>query len=95
MLRIRLTPRGGRDAIDGITSLDNGQSVIKARVAGPPEDGKANAALIRLLAKVLHIPASTLTITAGHTARLKTVAVTGDVSSVQAKLELLFGKDAQ
>ncbi|MBI4366616.1 MAG: DUF167 domain-containing protein, partial [Deltaproteobacteria bacterium] len=38
-LAVRLTPKGGRDAIDGIESLADGRSVLKARVAAPPSEG--------------------------------------------------------
>ncbi|MGD9923939.1 MAG: DUF167 family protein, partial [Pseudorhodoplanes sp.] len=50
---IRLTPRGGRDAIDGIETLSDGRPVLKARVRAAPTEGAANAALLSLMAKTL------------------------------------------
>lgn len=52
-LRVRLTPSGGRDAIDGVETDAEGQAYVKARVTAVPEDGKANKALIALLSKTL------------------------------------------
>ncbi len=50
-LAVRLTPKGGRDAIDGIETLADGRAVLKARVRAAASDGEANEALVRLLAR--------------------------------------------
>ena len=50
---VRLTPRGGRDAIEGIERRADGRVVLKARVRAAPFEGQANTALCRLLADVL------------------------------------------
>jgi hypothetical protein len=49
----------------------------KVRVAAAPEDGKANEAVIRLLAETLGLPARDLQIVSGHASRDKTVALAG------------------
>ena len=85
-LSVRLTPRGGRDAIDGVETLADGRSVLKLRVRAAPSDGEANAALIALLARELDLPRSTLTLAAGATARLKTVALTGEPETLATRL---------
>jgi len=59
---------------------------LKARVSAPPEDGKANASLLALLAAELHIPKARLTIASGATARLTTVVATGDATALAARL---------
>jgi len=86
-LNIRLTPRGGRDALDGVETLADGRSVLKARVRAAPTEGEANAALVQLLAKELGLSRSQISIAAGATARLKTVSLEGDAARLIAALE--------
>ena len=83
---VRLTPRGGRDAIEGWAGDSSGKRHLKARVSLPPEDGKANKALIALLAKSLAIPKSSIRIAAGETSRLKTIEIVGDRAALEARL---------
>lgn len=89
VFHVRLTPKGGRDAVEGWASASDGKSHLKARVRAAPESGKANAALVALLAKELGVPKSALAIISGEKARLKTVAATGDTSALAARLETL------
>ena len=86
-LSVRLTPRGGRDALDGVEVLADGRSVLKARVRAAPTEGEANAALIQLLAKEFGLSRSQLSIAAGTTARLKTVALEGEPGELIATLK--------
>ena len=85
--QIRLTPKGGRDAIEGWSQGADGKSHLKARVRVAPEDGKANAALLALLAKELDIAKSALVLVSGETSRLKIIAVTGDTARLAVQLE--------
>jgi uncharacterized protein YggU (UPF0235/DUF167 family) len=72
-LRIRLTPRArGRDALIGVR-----EGVLTARVSAPPVDGRANAALCRLVAEALSVPPSRAAVVRGHTGRDKLVRVDG------------------
>ena len=75
---LRVTPRGGRDDIDGIETLANGRSVVKVRVRAIADGGEANRAVTELLAKVLGVPKARVKILSGTTSRLKQVAVDGD-----------------
>lgn len=89
LVDVRLTPRGGRDGLDGASSLSDGRRVLKARVKAAPEDGAANAALEALLAEALGVGRSAVSVIQGKTARLKTLAVEGDparLMSAAAKL---------
>jgi uncharacterized protein YggU (UPF0235/DUF167 family) len=77
-IALRVTPRGGRDNIDGIETLANGRSVVKVRVRVIAEGGEANRAVTELLAKALGVPKAKVRILSGVTSRLKQVAVDGD-----------------
>jgi len=74
---IRLTPRGGRNAIDGWERDASGRSYLKARVTTAPTEGAANTALILLIAKALGRPKSSIRISAGETSRVKTLEISG------------------
>jgi uncharacterized protein (TIGR00251 family) len=83
----RLTPKGGRDAIDGAATLADGTRVLLVRVRAIPEDGKANDALIRLLADKAGVPPSRARLVSGAKSRLKHVAISGDPAGLMARLE--------
>jgi uncharacterized protein (TIGR00251 family) len=85
-VQVRLTPKGGRDAVEGWAEASDGSVHLKARVRAVPEDGKANAALIALLAANLDVPKSAVRIASGATARLKRVEIAGDAKALTARL---------
>lgn len=88
-LVVRLTPRGGRDGIDGIETLSDGRSVLKARVRAAPSEGEANAALCKLVAKAVGVPPRDVLLEAGATARIKRLGISGDGPTLIAALEKL------
>ena len=75
---LRVTPRGGRDDIDGVETLANGRSVVKVRVRAIAEGGEANRAVTELLADRLGVPKRSVRLLSGATSRMKQVAVDGD-----------------
>src|SRR4051812_23394943 len=89
IIACRLTPKGGRDAIDGVKRLADGSSVLMARVRSAPQDGEANQALCALLAQRLDVRASDARVVAGAKSRLKQIAIAGDSAAIIAKLESL------
>jgi uncharacterized protein len=91
-LSVRLTPKGGRDGIDGIELLADGRSVLKARVRAAPSEGEANAALIRLLAKAVGVPPRDVALSAGAAARIKKLTIAGDGPTLIAALEKIAAK---
>jgi uncharacterized protein (TIGR00251 family) len=87
LLDLRVTPKSGRDAIDGIEQLSDGRHVLKVRVRALPTEGEANEAVIALVAKSIKIPKSNLVLERGAAARVKTLRIAGDANSIQAALE--------
>jgi hypothetical protein len=86
---VRVTPRGGRDEIDGIETLADGRAVVKVRVRSIAEAGEANRAVTELLAKALGVPKAKVRILAGATSRLKQIAVDGDPERLGEELRRL------
>ena len=89
---VRATPKGGRDAIDGVAERSDGQSVLKARVRAAPTDGEANDALVRLLAKTVGVAPRAVTLLQGAAARNKTFRIEGDPARLAAALERALGE---
>ena len=89
-LTVRLTPRGGRNALGGVRRDQAGRAQLLARVASPPVDGAANAALVKLVAKTLGVSKSAVAITSGETARIKTLEIAGDPAVLEQALEALL-----
>ncbi|MGY8668470.1 DUF167 domain-containing protein [Bradyrhizobium sp. UFLA05-109] len=77
-IALRVTPRGGRDDIDGVEALSDGRSVLKVRVRAIADGGEANRAVLQLLAKSLDVPKASVRLLSGATSRLKQIAVDGD-----------------
>jgi uncharacterized protein (TIGR00251 family) len=86
LVAVRLTPRGRGDRIDGIARLADGTKVLKASVGAPPEDGRANEALLRLLAAEWGLARRDLTIVAGAKSRNKSIYIAGDPGALLARL---------
>ena len=83
---LRVTPRGGRDDIDGLERLADGRTVVKVRIRAVAEGGQANRAVTELLAKALGVPKGKVRILSGATSRLKQIAVDGDPAALGESL---------
>ena len=83
---MRLTPRGRSDQINGVIRLADGTTVVKATVVAPPEGGRANEALLRLLAAEWGLARRELTIATGAKNRNKSVHIAGDPAALLARL---------
>jgi uncharacterized protein (TIGR00251 family) len=77
-LFVRVTPNAGRDVIEGMELRDDGSAVLRVRVKAVPDKGKANAAVVGLIARAMGMPKSAVSVASGETARLKTLALVGD-----------------
>lgn len=85
IVRVRLTPKSSKDAIDGIDTTAEGPA-FRARVRAVPSDGEANAALLDLLARWLEIGPGALRLARGGRSRVKSVEITGNVGDIEARL---------
>ncbi|AZO60662.1 MAG: DUF167 domain-containing protein [Mesorhizobium sp.] len=90
-LFVRLTPKAAVDRIEGIETAADGRSHLKARVRAVPENGAANTALERMMAKALGVPGSAVSVVAGGTSRLKTLRIWGDAAELAKRVEALSG----
>jgi uncharacterized protein len=88
-IALRVTPRGGRDEVDGLETLANGRTVVKVRVRAIAEGGEANRAVVELLAKALGVPKARIRVLSGATSRLKQIAVDGDPAKLGEALRKL------
>lgn len=78
LLALRVTPNARKAGVEGLETLADGRRVLKVKVAAPPEDGKANAAVVALLAKAWRLPKRDLEIVSGQTQRLKTLRISAE-----------------
>lgn len=88
---VRVTPRGGRDAFDGVETLSNGKVVLRLKVRAAPDDGEANRAVEKLVASGLGVGRSRVRIAKGHTSRVKHITVDGEPSLLLKKLQEMTG----
>src|SRR5262245_56176677 len=84
---IRLTPKGGRDAIDGLKVMSDGTTALKVRVRAAPTEGQANAELIVLIARAVGVPQRDVDLASGATSRLKRLVISADGPTLIAELE--------
>jgi uncharacterized protein YggU (UPF0235/DUF167 family) len=95
VLTVRLTPKGGRDALEGVETLADGGVVLKARVRAAPMEGEANAALVKLVARALGIAPRKVTLSAGTTSRVKRLKIEGSPEALAAALEKVSSRKSQ
>jgi uncharacterized protein (TIGR00251 family) len=87
-VRVRLTPKAARNAVTGIATDAQGVTSSKATVTAAPEGGKANKALIGMLAKSWRLPKTSVLVKSGATHRQKTLLVEGDTEMLMKKLKI-------
>lgn len=86
-LAVRLTPGAKADKIEGGETDAAGKAWLRIRISAPPVDGKANAALIKFLAKRWRLPKSAIAIVSGDAARNKTLSLEGDPARLRSLIE--------
>jgi uncharacterized protein (TIGR00251 family) len=85
-LAVRLTPKASAERIVGLADEADGGVVLKVAVTAAPEGGKANAALLKLLARAFRLPQRDFAVVRGQSDRRKTVAVTGVPAALAARI---------
>lgn len=85
-LFVRATPSASKNEVQGLYESADGKVALRVRVTAAPEKGKANKAVIKLLAKPLHLPASAFHLVSGETDRNKTFEVSGDPETLMREI---------
>ncbi|WP_232627694.1 DUF167 family protein [Methylobacterium sp. Leaf118] len=91
VLAVRLTPRAGRDGLDGIRADAEGRPVLCLRVAAPPVEGAANAALVAFVARSLGLRRAEVALAASEASRTKRLRLSGDPAALAARIEAWTG----
>lgn len=89
LLFVRVTPRAAKDAVEGVVADADGNERLAVRLRAVPEDGKANKALVALLAKSWKIPKSAIEVVSGFTMRQKTLRLSGAYDGGAAILQAI------
>lgn len=89
-LSVHLTPNAAQNRLDRIYQDALGSTRLRATVTTVPEQGKANKALVKLLAKKLRLPKSSIQIIAGHHTREKTLVISGDTPILLKQITAAF-----
>ncbi|MCH8183371.1 MAG: DUF167 domain-containing protein [Proteobacteria bacterium] len=95
VVSVRLTPKASCASIEGIAETPGGGHALRVKVTAAPEKGRANAALLKLLAEAWGVAPSRLSLVSGHKDRRKRVLLEGDptrrMSGLQAWLAARHG----
>jgi len=86
LVRVLAAPKASRNAVEGAVTTMHG-AALKVRVTAAPDRGKANQAIIKLLAKTWHLPPSRFSIIAGDTDRHKTILLAGEPGPLITQLQ--------
>ena len=86
LVRVRVTPRGGKNAVEGCDILADGSQVVKVRTSAAPQDGEANESVRKTLARALDLPASSISLESGATSRIKVFCVKRTDAGLDEKL---------
>lgn len=89
---VRVSPSAAKDEIAGLWNGADGEARLAVKVTAPPDRGKANVGVIKLIASHLGLPKSSLSIIAGETSRLKTLRMSGDSNAIIAGIKSLSGE---
>lgn len=86
-VRLKVTPKAKRAGIGGVLAEPDGKQALKVAVTAAPEAGKANEAVIALLAREWGVAKSGISVVTGATDRRKVVEIRGPSAALLAKLQ--------
>lgn len=86
-LSVQVAPGSYKNTLDCIVDDAGGRKWLKVRVTAPPDKGKANDAVRKLLAKTWKIPISTISIMSGETSRKKVLRIVGCVGGLMEVIQ--------
>ncbi len=89
---VRATPAAAKNEMSGIWNGANGEQRLAVKVTAAPDKGKANDAIVKLLAKCFGLPKSSLSIMSGEASRLKTIAIAGNRDELAARVKRVTGE---
>ena len=85
--QVKVHPRARKNAITGVLG-----DALKLALTAPPVEGRANEACVALVAELLNVPRSSVTIAAGESSRQKLIRVAGvRAAQVEEKLRAVMG----
>ena len=87
LVAVKLTPKAAQDRIQQVATAADGSAVLKLAVTAAPERGKANEALVKLLAKTWKLPKTSIVLVHGAGDRRKTLHLAGEPQALMARLE--------
>jgi uncharacterized protein YggU (UPF0235/DUF167 family) len=85
IVRVRVTPKSSKDAVDGVEQVAEGPA-FRVRVRAVPAEGEANAAVEKLVATWLEVPKGRVAVIQGGKSRVKSLEITGEVDEITARL---------
>jgi len=85
-VRLVVTPKASRNGVEGVRREADGGAVLRVQVTAAPEDGKANAAVVKLLAKAWHLPKGAFSVRVGAAARRKVLFIEGDADDLARRI---------
>ncbi len=94
-LEVRVTPGAGSDVVGGVHAGAGGAVRLAMRVSAPPEDGRANAAVLSVISEALGVAKSSLLLASGEKGRHKTIVISGDATALGARIDALAALEPQ
>lgn len=86
-VRLKVTPRAGSDRVQGLAADADGTVRLKVAVTAAADAGRANGAVVALLARAWGVPRTRMSIPVGAADRRKTLAIEGDGALLRSRLE--------